>query len=102
MGKVTVSAAIENLGDLMDADRGRMPNDQVRRINVTDALIDTGASTLMLPRRFIRQLGLTHVRDRPARTVAGTVTIPFYGTVRLTIQGRDCTVDVGFVMNFQC
>ncbi len=95
MGKVTVSAAIENLGDLMDADRGRMPNDQVRRINVTDALIDTGASTLMLPRRFIRQLGLTHVRDRPARTVAGTVTIPFYGTVRLTIQGRDCTVDVG-------
>ncbi len=95
MGKVTVNAAIENLGDLMDADRGRMPNDQVRRINVTDALVDTGASTLMLPRRFIQQLGLTHVRDRPARTVAGTVTIPFYGTVRLTIQGRDCTVDVG-------
>lgn len=94
-GKVTVNAAIENLGDLMDADRGRMPNDQVRRINVTDALIDTGASTLMLPRRFIRQLGLTHVRDRPARTFAGTVTIPFYGTVRLTIQGRHCTVDVG-------
>ncbi|MCX7418457.1 MAG: hypothetical protein NT013_02830 [Planctomycetia bacterium] len=43
MGKVTANAAIGNLGDLMDADRGRMPNDQVRRINVTDALVDTGA-----------------------------------------------------------
>ena len=95
MGKVIVNAAIENLGDLLDADRGRMTVDQVRRINVTDALVDTGASTLMLPRRFIQQLGLTHVRDRPARTVGGTITVPFYGTVRLTVQGRDCTVDVG-------
>ena len=77
MGKVTANAAIGNLGELMDADRGRMPNDQVRRINVTDALVDTGASTLMLPCRFIQKSGLTHVRDRPARTVAGTVTIPY-------------------------
>ena len=30
---------------------------------------------------------------KSARTAAGSVTLQVYGTVRLTIQGRDCTCD---------
>jgi predicted aspartyl protease len=61
---------------------------------VGDALVDTGATMLSMPGRLIRQLGLSHVRARQARTSAGPVTVQIYGTVRLTIQGRDCPSDV--------
>ena len=56
--------------------------------------MDTGATTLALPKRFINQLGLQHIRARRARTSAGSVMLQAYGVVRLTIQGRDWTGDV--------
>ena len=62
---------------------------------MTDALIDTGATGLLVPRRLIAQLGLSVLRTRPARTIAGNVAVPIYRAVRLTVQGRDCISDVG-------
>lgn len=98
MGKVIVTAKIENIYDLYDAERGTLPPEQVRRIEVTDALVDTGATTLSLPQRLIAQLGLRPVRTRKARTSAGPVTLQMYGgVVRLTIQERDWTGDVAEV-----
>jgi predicted aspartyl protease len=94
MGKVLVAAKIENLHDLFDVHRGLITDAQVRRLEVTDALADTGATTLSLPTRFIAQLGLTPVRTRQARTSAGPVTLQMYGIVRLTIQDRDWNGDV--------
>ena len=94
MGKVFVTAKIENLGDLYDVESGRLTNEQVRRVEVTEALVDTGATGLSLPKRFIEQLGLLPTRTRRARTSAGPVTLQGYGAVRLTIQGRDCISEV--------
>jgi predicted aspartyl protease len=94
MGRVKVTAKVENLGDLILAKRGLLPADQVRSIEVTDALVDTGATILSLPESMIRQLGLELVRARTALTSAGIVTLSVYGTARLTIQGRDCPTDV--------
>ena len=48
MGRVTTEVSISNLRDLYEADQGRLGADQVRRIVVKDALVDTGASTLAL------------------------------------------------------
>src|SRR5205823_530525 len=87
-------AKVENLRDLFDVDRGQLPGEQVRRVEVTDALVDTGATNLSMPRRLVAQLGLQPFRTRQARTSTGRVTLQIYGTVRLTIQGRDCTCDV--------
>ena len=95
MGKVLVTATIENLEDLFNAERGVLPRDQVRRVEITDALVDTGASGLMMPKRMIAALGLRPTRTRQARGIGGTVPLPMYSAVRLTIQGRDCTLDVG-------
>lgn len=95
MGKVLVAARLENLEDLYTADRGTLPADQVRAVDVTDALIDTGATGLLAPRRIIAQLGLLPLRVRPTRTIAGHVDVPIYRAVRLTVQGRDCISDVG-------
>jgi predicted aspartyl protease len=94
MGKVFVSAKIENLCDLFQANKGMLPVDQVRRIEVPDALVDTGAVMLSLPKRLIDQLGLQRLRTRRIRTSAGIVDTGMYEAVRLTIQGRDCTADV--------
>ncbi len=95
IGKVLVAAHLENLQDVYKAAQSTLPADQVRAVDVSDALIDTGATGLLLPRRLIAQLGLTKLRTRPARTIAGNVEIPIYRAVRLTVQGRDCISDVG-------
>jgi predicted aspartyl protease len=94
MGRVTVRAMIENSGDLYMAEKGALAADQVRRIEVDDALVDTGATNLSMPKKLIQQLGLIPFRSRVARTSAGTTTFQVYGGVRLTVQGRDCHLDV--------
>ncbi len=94
MGKVQVTARIENLEDLYRLDQGSIGPDAVRRVEVTDALVDTGTMILSMPGRLIRQLGLSPLRVQKARTSAGRVPVQVYGTVRLTIQGRDCPTDV--------
>jgi clan AA aspartic protease len=94
MGKVLVTAKIENMEDLYRVKLNQLQPEQVRSVEVTDALVDTGASTLSMPKRLIQQLGLIPLRTRNARTSAGPVTLQMHGTVRLTIQGRDCPCDV--------
>ena len=94
MGKVLVEAKIENLADLFLADRGHLPPDQVRWLYVTDALVDTGATLLSMPKALIAQLGLKLVRTKQAKTAAGIFSFEVYEPVRLTIEGRDCVVEV--------
>ena len=72
MGKVIVPARIENLEDLYKVNQGLLAPDQVRGVEVTDALIDTGATGLHLPKRLVAQLGLQPLRTRQARTIAGS------------------------------
>ena len=97
MGKVVVAAKIENLNDLYDASRGRIPAEQVRRVEVPDAVVDTGATLLSLPKRLIEQLGLEQYRTRRARTSGGISDFGVYGMVLLTVQGRECRVEVAEV-----
>ncbi len=94
MGRVTVAAKIENVGELYMVQKGLLPPEQVRRIEVSDAVVDTGASTLSMPRRLIEELGLVPFRSRVARTATGLATFQVYGGARLTIQGRECNADV--------
>ncbi len=93
MAKVLVSARMENIHDLHDVERGMLDPTQVRVVEVPHALVDTGATTLMVPKRLLNQLGLKPYRTRYGRTVAGTDVFSVYGPVRLTIEGRDCHVD---------
>ncbi|MGC8640510.1 MAG: retroviral-like aspartic protease family protein [Isosphaeraceae bacterium] len=97
MGRVTVAAKIENVSELFQAEEGRFPADQVHRVEVSDALVDTGATTLSMPGSLIKKLNLKPLRSRTARTTAGLSTFHVYGAVRLTVQGRECTIDVAEV-----
>jgi predicted aspartyl protease len=94
MGKVFVKARIENVTELFMAEQGLLKPEEVHAIEVTEAVVDTAASTLSLPKRLVAQLGLRFVGNRNARTSAGRVTFPVYGTVRLTIEDRLWSGDV--------
>jgi predicted aspartyl protease len=94
MGRVLTEATIESLQDLWDAKRGMMQPEQVRRITVSDALVDTGATLLTLPGRLVRQLGLTRTGTKRITNFGWKTEADMYEAVRLTIQGRSCTMDV--------
>lgn len=94
MGKVIVSAKIENLEDLYAVHQGRLAPDQVRTLEVDDALVDTGAIGLMIPTRLLPALGLRPTIQRKGRSVSGTFTMQLHEVVRLTVQGRECRVEV--------
>ena len=94
MGRVLTEALVENLRDLWAIEEGRASPENARRLNLTDALVDTGATTLALPTRYIRQLGLSKTRQKMAVSSHGTGPINIYEAVRLTLLGRDCVVEV--------
>jgi predicted aspartyl protease len=94
MGRVLTEATIENLEDLWAVERQLLPPEEVRRITVSDALVDTRVTLLSLPSRLIRQLGLSPHRRRRVISSTGATEATVYDAVRLTIQDRDCTVDV--------
>ncbi len=94
MGRVLTEATIENLEDLWAVKRGLLPADEVRRIIVRDALVDTGATLLSLPTQLIEQLGLERTASKRVITSTGEGEAAVYSAVRLTIQGRSCTMDV--------
>jgi predicted aspartyl protease len=94
MGPVLTEAMIGNLEGLWAVERQLLPPEEVRRITVSDALFDTRVTLLSLPTRLIRQLGLSPHRRRRVICRAGITEATIYNAVRLTIQERDCTVEV--------
>lgn len=94
LGRVLTEATIENLEDLWAVKRGLLPPEQVRRITVADALVDTGATLLSLPTRLIQQLGLGKTSSKRVTSSIGLAEAAVYDAVRLTIQSRTCTMDV--------
>ena len=99
MGRVAVQVKIENFTDLALANGGVLGEEDVRSVVVEDALIDTGATAVSLPTRMIEELGLKEVETRRVRTAAGVIEATLYSAVRLSVQGRWCTVDVMQVPN---
>ena len=94
MGRVLTEATIENLEDLWAVKRGLATAEQTRRLTLDDALVDTGATLLSLPSRLIKELGLSKTFTKRVICSSGPSEADLYEAVRLTIQGRSCTMDV--------
>jgi len=92
--QVRVDATIENLYDLWDAERGHLPVESVRRLALGDALVNPGDCSLIIPGGLIQKLGLQKRQEKRVCTSTGMIEVNVYDPVRLTIHGRDCTVDV--------
>ncbi len=94
MERIVTEALIENAEDLWAANRGLLLAELVRRVVVTDALVGTGATLLSLPTRMIHELGLSRTATKRVTSSIGLGEASMYEAVRLTIQGRTCTMDV--------
>jgi predicted aspartyl protease len=94
MGRVLTSALIENLEDRWAAKRGLIGEDAIRRIEVEDALVDSVATLLSIPTKYIQLLGLEKTSTKRVTSSTGGGEANLYSAVRLTIQGRSCTMDV--------
>jgi predicted aspartyl protease len=94
MGRVMVAAKIENVADLYMMQKGLSKPDDVHMVEVSDALADTGATNLSMSGSLIRQRSLIPLRSRYARTTVGDVPAQVFGAARVTVQGRECTIDV--------
>jgi hypothetical protein len=88
--RLLVPATIENLGDIFDLRRGRIEASVVRRIEVPDAVVRSEVFGLRMPRRLVEELGLVPIQSEFPRP------IDLYA-VRLTIRGRECSMDVGVI-----
>jgi clan AA aspartic protease len=73
MGEVRTKITLVNIEDQSVANRGYIPQDQVRRLTV-DAVVDTGAWTLIINEATREKLGLK-VEETVETTVAGGGTI---------------------------
>ncbi len=88
VGRFSVEFDVTNHEDSVQAKKGSLPQEQVRRARIS-GVVDTGASRLVLPASVVTALGLPE---------AGQVTVPFadgrrenktiVGDVELEIQGR--------------
>jgi len=93
MGRIETKIRVENLEDVLKADRNEIDPNRVRAVEL-NALIDTGARLLCLSPEMIGKLGLALLGTRKALTAAGPVDRRVFQGARLTILGRTCTVDV--------
>lgn len=94
LGRVVTAITVESIKDLYAAEQGAIPPEKVRRLDIPDALVDTGATFLSLPTRYIQELGLSKAFTKRVMTSKGPAEANVFDPVRLTIQGRSCTLDV--------
>ncbi len=92
--KHTTRIVIANRRDQVLAEEGVIDPEAVRRLIVEDALVDTGATRLSLPKSLIAQLGLTPVGTARAMTANGMVDRTVYSEVEFTLLERKETIRV--------
>ncbi len=90
----TTRIELENLKDLYAVELGVLNAEEVRRLTVEDALVDTGATGLCLPKSLIEQLGLTPIRNIHVQTANGPAERTFYSEVRYTVLERSYSIQV--------
>ena len=90
----TTHIELENQYDLVAVKLGVMQPEDVRRLTVTDALVDTGATGLCLPTPLIEQLGLTPIKTTRARTATGIVDRMIYSAVQFMILERTSLMQI--------
>lgn len=92
--KHTTRVEITNRTDLILAEAGVITPETIRRVTIEDALVDTGATRLSLPKPLVTHLGLAPVGAARAMTTNGIVDRVIYSEVRFKILERQGTMEV--------
>ena len=93
MGKIKVNIEIANYSDEILAKNNVISYKKVRKILVNDVLVDTGATTLCLPKNILEQLGVIKLRKVVVNTTTGDYVSLIYGDVKLSLLGRSSVIE---------
>ena len=93
MGEVRVQAKLKSAGEEFLVRRGKLRKDEVREYEA-DAVVETGAVSLILPSFVVEQLGLQLVGKKNAELGNGSVvTVDVTEPVEVDIDGRRVTLE---------
>jgi clan AA aspartic protease len=93
MGMVMTKVTLWNNTDLDMAERGLIRPEDVRTAEI-EALVDTGATQMVIPIDVCLTLGLRPGRTVPVRLADGTDReMTYYTSLHLSILGRDMSCD---------
>ena len=88
MGRVVTRMKLVNSGDLRLARDGLLAQEMVRELEL-EALVDTGATDLVLPADVVSALGLPEIDQREIRLADGSVRlVSKVSELRVEILGR--------------
>jgi predicted aspartyl protease len=87
MGEVTEKITLINSGDISALGRGYIPETEVRQLTA-DAVVDTGAMSLVIGEETCKQLGLV-IEEERAATLAGGFRQPCKVTEPVAIRWKD-------------
>ena len=90
----TTEIKLVNRRDEILSEESIIKHEDVRQLIVKDALVDTGATRLSLPKSLIQHLGLKPVGQTKSLTANGTVERTIYSEVKFTVLGRSDSMKV--------
>lgn len=93
MGRVMARLKVRNVFDVQRAAEGLIPAAEVRAVEV-DALVDTGATLVCLPKAIIEALGLPFRTEVRVRTGNGRARRRTFGPAEVELLQRSFTMDV--------
>lgn len=93
VGRVVVRVRVKNYTDMERSKRGEITPEAIRTIEL-DGLVDTGATSICLPKSLVEQLGLTFVMNEESRTVAGPITLGIYAPAWFEVDGPHCQTPI--------
>ncbi len=93
MGKVITTLVIENLIDRADAERSMIPIEEIRSVTLENVLVDTGATTLCLPKDVIARLGLRILKQVVVETATGISEARIFRDASISLCGREGTFE---------
>ena len=93
MGKVITTLNLTNRIDQANAENGLIPPEQVRTVTLKNALVDTGATTLCLPKDIITQLGLKFLKKVSIETATDINQTRIFQDAKISLCGREGTFE---------
>ena len=93
MGKVITTLVITNRIDEAKAEDGLIPIEQVRSVTLENVLVDTGATTLCLPKDVLARLGLKILKQVVVETATGISEARIFQDAKISLCGREGTFE---------
>jgi clan AA aspartic protease len=88
MGSTYANITIQNGGDVLDARKNRIGEDEIRQVTIT-ALVDTGAIQLCINEEIQEALGLETIGTRPSQLADGQrINLSVVGPVKVMYEDR--------------